>query len=151
MELKRLLAGAKDKKILLLVGVLGLVLLLVGRWGGETKTPESGLPTSEEYKAGLESSLRALCEEVRGVGEARVLVTVDGTETAVYEKNVTATGETLATAGGSAVLSYYVAPKVMGVAVVCDGGDDPTVKRELTSLLCAALSLGSNQVYVGKR
>lgn len=151
MDLKRLFAGAKDKRVLLLVGVLGLVLLLVGRWGGEVKAPESGLPTAEEYKAGLESSLRALCEEVAGVGEAWVLVTVDGTAAAVYEKNVTATGETLATAGGSAVLSYYVAPRVTGVAVVCDGGDSPEVKRELTSLLCAALTLQSNQVYVGKR
>ena len=151
MELKGLLAKAKDKKMLLLIGVLGLVLLFWGRWGDDAKAPESGLPTVEEYKASLESSLQALCEEVKGVGEARVLVTVDGTEVAVYEKNVTATGETLATAGGNAVLSYYVAPKVTGVAVVCDGGDDPMVKRELTSLLCAALSLGSNQVYVGKR
>ena len=151
MDLKKLLAGAKEKKVLLLVGVLGLVLLLAGRWDGDAKAPESGLPAAEEYKASLESSLRALCEEVAGVGEARVLVTVDGTETAVYEKNVTSTGETLATAGGSAVLSYYVAPRVTGVAVVCDGGDSPAVKRELTSLLCAALTLQINQVYVGKR
>ena len=151
MDLKKLIGSAKDKKLLLLVGVLGLILLLAGRLGGETQLPESGLPSAEEYKTSLEADLRLLCEEMEGVGEARVLVTVDGTERAVYEKNSTATGETLATAGGNAVLSYYVAPTVTGVAVVCDGGDDPTVKREVTSLVCAALSLGSHQVYVGKR
>ena len=151
MNLKTLLAGTKDKKIWILVGVLGLVLLLMGRFTGGTETPDSGLPPAGEYKTDLEASLGALCCEVQGVGQAKVLVTVDGTEAAVYEKNITSTGETLATAGGNAVLLYYVAPKVTGVAVVCDGGDDPTVKRELTSLLCATLSLQSNQVYVGKR
>ena len=151
MDLKKLIAGTKDKKVLFLVGVLGLVLLLAGRWGGEAELPDSGFPSTEEYKESLEASLCAVCEEMQGVGVAKVLVTVDGTERAVYEKNSSATGETLATAGGAAVLSYYVAPKVTGVAVVCDGGDDPAVQREVTSLLCAALSLGSHQVYVGKR
>lgn len=148
MNLKRLLSSAKDKKLLIFIAALGLVLLLAGQMGSGNSIPDSGLPSVEEYKAALEGSLTELCEEVAGVGEARVLLTLSGTEVAVYEKNATASGETLATAGGDAVLLYYRMPRVMGVAVVCDGGDSQTVKRELTSLLCASLSLDSNQVYV---
>lgn len=38
--------------------------------------------------------------------------------------------------------------KVTGAAVVCEGGDDPLVRAEVTRLLCAALGIGANRVYV---
>lgn len=148
MELKKLFSAAKDKKLLILIGVLGIVLLLAGQIGGGSGVPDSGLPGAEEYKAELESSLAALCEQVAGVGRAQVFLTLSGTEAAVYEKNDTASGETLATAGGGALLLYYEMPRVTGVAVVCDGGANLTVKRELTSLLCASLAVDSHRVYV---
>ena len=148
MTLKQLLGTFKDKKILLLVGVLGLVLLLFGALGGKGEREESGLPEAEEYKDALEASLTLLCQQVSGVGEAQVFITLANTETAVYEKNENASGGSLATAGGSAVLLTYTFPKVAGVAVVCDGGGRADVKRELTSLLCASLSLDSHQVYI---
>lgn len=148
MELKKLLASAKDKKLMILVGVLGILLLLLGQMGGGAKRQESGLPDAEAYKTALEAELTALCEEVAGVGQARVLVTLSGTEMAVYEKNETASGQTLATTGGGALLLYYELPRVMGVAVVCDGGDSQRVKRELTSLLCASLDVESHRVCV---
>ena len=148
MDLKKLLSGAKDKKLLIFIGLLGILLLLAGQMGGGSGIPDSGLPKAEEYKAELETSLSALCEQVAGGGRAQVFVTLSGTEAAVYEKNDTASGETLATAGGGALLLYYEMPRVMGVAVVCDGGDSLTVKRELTSLLCASLAVDSHRVYV---
>ncbi len=148
MDLKGFFGSFKDKKLLLLVGLLGLLLLLFGAFGGKTEKAKSGLPDAEEYKERLEASLTALCEQVSGVGTAQVLITLANTETAVYEKNENASGGSLATAGGSAVLSTYSFPKVAGVAVVCEGGGRADVKRELTSLLCAALSLDSHCVYV---
>lgn len=148
MKLKALFSSVKDKKLPVLLGVLGLILLLWGQLGGGNAAPESNLPTAEEYKAELETSLAALCAEVSGVGRVSVLVNLSGTEVAVYEKNQTASGEVLATAGGNALLLYYEMPRVLGVAVVCEGGGDPTVKRELVSLVCAALAVDSRAVYV---
>ena len=38
--------------------------------------------------------------------------------------------------------------RIVGAAVVCEGGDDPRVRAEITRLLCAALGIGANRVYV---
>ena len=38
--------------------------------------------------------------------------------------------------------------RVVGAAVVCAGGDDPTVCARVTRLLSAALGIGANRIYV---
>ena len=41
-------------------------------------------------------------------------------------------------------------PSVKGVAVVCTGGNDPTVAQDVTKTVCAVLGIGSNRVSVTK-
>jgi stage III sporulation protein AG len=144
------LRGAlKGKRWLLLLGALGLCLLLLGGGVGSTKTQSaSPVADAEAYRVGLEASVKALCEAVDGVGEATVLITLSETECAVYEKNKTASGESVASSGGDALLVGYKMPSLAGVAVVCDGGGSVTVQNELTSLLSAALSLPSTRIHI---
>ena len=52
---------------------------------------------------------------------------------------------------GKAQVSLCFAPDgetVVGAAVVCTGGDDPLVRAEVIRLLCAALDVRSNKIYV---
>ena len=38
--------------------------------------------------------------------------------------------------------------KIVGAAVVCEGGRDPYVRTEIIRLLSAALGVGANRIYV---
>ncbi len=38
--------------------------------------------------------------------------------------------------------------RLCGVGIVCIGGDDPRIRRELTELIAVACDLGSNKIFV---
>ena len=149
MDLKKIRSALSGKAIILLLGALGLLLLLFSS-GSTQKTVEkrSPLAEAEAYRTSLEESISRLCEQIEGVGHAEVLLTLASTEIAVYAENDTASGTVIATASGDALLLSYRMPPVSGVTVVCGGGGNATVKRELTELLCATLSLPTTAVYV---
>ncbi len=149
--------------VALLLVVVGVVLFLVGRRTGEgetvsPETPPAGVasPTVEEYRASLESRMAALCGQVAGVGEVHVAVTLEGGFAYVYacDTKVTSAGESTtyltvgSGAGESVVYLSERAPAITGIGVVCAGGDNADVRRELTALLSAAFGVGTNKIYV---
>jgi stage III sporulation protein AG len=150
-----------------LMGVLlGAALLLFGnRWGGKEQPATPDTPpalasrSAEAYRAELEARMEDICRQVAGVGEVDVAVTLDGGFSYVYatDKKTTVGGESLSYvtvgSGDGETLVYLSekAPAVVGIGVVCTGGMDPTVRREVTSLLSAAFGVGSNKIYVTGR
>ena len=85
-----------------------------------------------------------------------MVVTLEGGFSYVYatDKKTTSGGESLTyvTVGnGDRESPVYItekAPTILGIGVVCTGGMDPTVRREVTALLSAAFGVGSNKIYV---
>lgn len=158
----------KSGRLALALGgiLLGVLLLLMGNgrlFGKESETAEGGTPpvgtvarTTEEYRRDLESRMRALCAQVSGVGAVDVVVTLEGGYEYVYatDKKTTVGGESTSYitvgSGDSENLVYITerAPAIVGIGVVCTGGMDATVRREVTALLTAAFGVGSHQVYV---
>ncbi len=149
--------------VALLVIAIGVALFMIGRrtGTGDTAAPETppagaGSPTVEEYRASLEARMEALCGQVAGAGEVRVAVTLEGGFVYVYacDRKVTSAGESTtyltvgSGAGESVVYLSEEAPAITGIGVVCSGGMDPDVRRELTSLLSAAFGVGANKIYV---
>lgn len=146
---------------------LGVLLLLFGGRAGKDSadatpdTPPGGtvLRTTEEYRADLEAQVEAICSQVLGVGTVDVIVTLEGGFEYVYAYDVRTTvgGEstTYITIGsGDQESLVYIterAPEIIGIGVVCSGGMDATVRREVTALLSAALGVGSNKIYVTGR
>ena len=149
------------------VGILvGALLLIFGNtrfWEADgdrspTDAPPAGVVTrtTEEYRADLEARMEAICSRVAGVGEVEVAVMLEGGFSYVYatDKKTTSAGETLTyvTIGsGDRETLVYVSetpPAIVGIGVVCTGGMDPTVRREVTALLSAAFGVGSNKIYV---
>ena len=112
--------------------LLGVLLLLFATGGKEEKKEEAEGALSE-YGALLEQSLASLCAEVEGVGRVRVMVTFERGEEALYQ--------------GSVKIAS-VPPRVMGVAVLCSGGGDASVRAALTEMLGALLGVGANRISV---
>ena len=154
-------SGKLAVAILLLAA--GALLLLFGNRVGKDKSAnlsdrpaEAEHPTVEEYRAELESRMEAICSRVAGVGQVEVVVTLDGGFSYVYatDKKTASGGETVSyvTVGSgdkeSPVYLTEKPPAIVGIGVVCTGGMDATVRREVTALLSAAFGVGSNKIYV---
>ena len=150
--------------VAVLAVALGVVLLLLGNLHGTgDQSPTADSPpagsvtrTTEEYRADLERRMEEICGQITGVGAVKVIVTLEGGCEYVYatDKKTTVGGEStsyITVGSGSSESLVYIterAPAIRGIGVVCSGGQNATVRREVTALLSAAFGVGSHQVYV---
>ena len=156
--------GEDEKKgkarlwMILMGAAIGVALLL---FGGSTKSNEEEpkkeiySPTEDElvlYQNYLEARVKTLCESVNGVSGVTVIVTLAGSFESVYATELKDGDEEYVIVGSganaSALFLSRQAPVISGVGIVCKGGADATVRRELTSLICATLHVSSNRVYI---
>lgn len=153
----------KDKTPVLIValGVLGMLLLLFS--GGEKKTEvRTAAPDPSEAQAAVERKLESLLKTVDGVGKVKVCVTIDRMQADVYGVNTEQTSEPersqrsekyVFTEDGSdteGLRLYTEMPLIRGVGVSCEGGGSTVVRQEVTKLVCAALGIGANRIWVTK-
>mgnify|MGYP006863359294 CR=1 FL=1 len=102
-----------------------ILLIALSSLGKSQKTVETELTTEER--------LAALCNSVRGVTEAEVMITYETTATSTFLGR-TDTGQ-----------------NILGVAVVCSGGDDPAVQLALYEIIHSLFSLPATQISVSGR
>ena len=139
----------------------------------ETTIQESESLTIDSYRRQLEDELSQIVSEIDGAGEVKILITMDSTIEDVYvlEKNVSEKavnngGEEnpdseseykeeneyviIKTKDGSeqAVLQKQVMPKIRGVLVVCDGGENSVTREKITKAVASVLNISSGKVYV---
>ena len=160
----------KGLLLLVLAGAVGVLLLLLGNSGrasGETAVTEAaGLAEQNRaealhaYAAAMEEKIAALCGRVDGVSDVRVAVTLLSGYEYVYAKDAEASEREGSTVGsyhyitvgsGASESVVYVSekpPRIGGIGIVCRGGGNAAVKRELTELITAAFGIASNRIYI---
>ena len=172
--IKALTEKIKNPKILVIVGIAGMLLICLSSFAGK-KTDTKAEPdlvgdsiTAEEYCNQLEKNITMLVESITG-GEAKVVITLESgikytyadiNETVSEDKNesgrVTTGSElkqsyiTVKTADGGeeALLVTTEMPEVRGVAIVCEGGDNEQINEKITNAVTAALNITSKRVYI---
>ena len=145
---------------IIIAAALGIFLLIFGNIG-ETKEVDtlsvSSLSVYDEarYEEGLVMKIESVCRKVKGAGEVKVAVTLDGSYRAIYAQNLADGNNSkceyfLVGSGSSekALLLGYSPPEILGVAIVCDGGEKRGVRAEIISLVSALLDLPTNKIYV---
>jgi stage III sporulation protein AG len=158
-----------------MVVLCGILLLLISGGGlsvggdeEEDKTsvseePLSKMETADEsvqiYKEQIKKELSALLEQVEGVGHAEVMVTVKASNEKITLKDSTnkensTEEETVLIEDSDRNSSPYVVqekePELEGVVVVCSGGDDAAVKREITDAVSALFQIESHKIKIMK-
>ena len=116
--------------ILMVAAVCGVLLMLLG---GKTEEPPAEYSDSA-YAEKIEAELLLLCSSVSGVSDCSVAVSFLSGYTYEYSSR----GDVIAVNN----------PRVCGVAIVCRGGEIPTIERELVKLVSAYLGLGASQISV---
>lgn len=166
----------KDKKVLgiLLVGV-ALMLIILGSElmpDGKSKkaSSEANKKSIGDYEDILEEKLTDLLSSVSQAGKTKVMVTLDRTEEYVYiydeskEEEIRDSGAATKsstknnyiivkdgnTSGENGLNSVIIMPKVKGVAVVCEGGDIPSVKQQISEIVTSVFDIPSTKVSIAK-
>lgn len=119
----------------------------------------------DEYKQQLETDILSMLSQMQGVGEVKVVITLEnGVENFyVTEESFTNdisidskrnTGDTsillVEDTNGKkqALLKTSVQPTVRGVVVVCQGGDNMLIVARVTQAIKALLNISSTKIYV---
>jgi len=149
----------KNKKYrIVILGIVGLALLILpGLLSNREKRSDTSAVTDIEYYSDkIEEKLEELLAFANGVGNVRVVVTLDCSDETVYAQNTDVKGDGYSgeyviiasdgEEGGVRVKEIY--PKIRGVAVVCDGGDNIAVKKRVTELVSGALGISSGKIVV---
>lgn len=171
MEWKKVIQKAGPLRLgtVILCGVLLLLISCGGLFSGKepSSVPEGGeLPGQEEeqeslqeYKERTTKELVTLLESVEGVGHAEVMLTVRASnEKITLKDNISRESgtqeETVLIEDSERNSSPYVVqekePELEGVAVVCEGGDNVAVKREITDAVSALFQIESHKIKVMK-
>lgn len=175
MKYQDMIKGIKnDKKtvIIIAVGILGIILLAVSNYSKsdninsiEDKVNEiqTTAITTECIEAGLEKKLVSLLSTIKGVGNVSVMITVASTGEYVYAENkkYDKDSDSISTDteivlfednnNDSGLVISVKNPDILGVAVICEGGENAVVKSEITQLITSLFGIGSNRVYVGSK
>lgn len=165
--------------LLFVLGLAGILLIGISSLLPE-KAPEArdaGVQEAEAkaYAAELEDRLQTILGQMEGVGEVRVMVTLENGYRQVYaksekvnndvlediraqdekktqEKQVTEQTYVLVDGAGGKVplVTARLEPEVKGVVVVCQGGDDPLVVRRVVETVRVALNISSSRISVSR-
>ena len=151
----------KNRAVALVV-LLGVLLMLLPTGKTEAQQPQQQ-ETVSEPRENLETRLEQILSQVSGAGNVRVLLTQERGETSVYQLDlqevtdgdrreirqdtVTVTGSDRQQEG---LLTQVEAPRYRGAVVVCQGGDNPTVRLSVVEAVSGATGLPSNRITVLK-
>lgn len=153
--------GRKKGVLLFLIAFgAGIILLLAPETKSESASePQNGVISSEEYCAMLEKKAESLINELSGVKDCRVFITLESGYQYIYatdqhireESSGKQTDKTIVLANGekgeNAILLRETMPTVSGIAVVCGGASYETQYR-IIELLCALFDIKSNRISV---
>lgn len=153
-------------KTVVALGITGILLVAISGFWGETKTavvtPETGDTEMARYISETEDRVEELLTSISEVGEAKIMLTLESGNEYVYAKDqklsannpeiITESRYILvdSTSGRQALVVQQLAPKIKGVVVVCQGGDNPIVKQRISEVLSTSLGISYLQISVQK-
>ena len=148
------LSEKKSLWLILAALILGVALMFAG---GEASVPASAsAEVSPPDASALEAQVRRLCERVIGSADVTVAITLEtyGEQRYAADRQILTDGARVEERTDYVAVSQGliptagVAPMVRGAAIVCENGDDPSVKLRLTELVTALLGIPAHAVCV---
>ncbi len=114
--------------------------------------------TEANYKRALESQLQELLVNMEGAGDVQVMITLEATSQKVLEKDVsTSEGEidqaTVYTEndyGKTPYVNKELYPRVEGVVVIAQGGENPVVIKNITEAIQALFEVDTHKIKIMK-
>ncbi len=156
-----------DKKSLfaVILGLSGIFLILLSELPLVSATEKYQADESQSYSEGeLCNEVEKLLTQIEGAGKVSVMLTFETKGEKIFardsDEEVSLQGENRTNQtyiiidgnqGEEGLVIKEIYPEVRGIAVVCDGGDDPEVKSEISAMLSALFDIGSNRISIAPR
>lgn len=139
VKLSSLLSSDKARIAFVVIGICAILLIFLSGQFTDKKSSKEVVQemSSSDYCENLTSELTDMIENLEGVGDAQVLLTLESSYEYIYLDD-------------DKTLAKILEPKVRGVAVICTGGNDPVVKERITKLLSTILSVSTSSISVSK-
>lgn len=175
-KIKQTFSGKNKTKLLFMIGIAGMLLILLSELIPDKKTEvqvnegQSAVTEdneTERYKQQIQNELTELLTKIKGVGDCKVLVTVEGTTEYVYAENISRYNDTdnertsdkyennivFTEKDGEkqALVRKVIKPQINGVLVVCEGGGNVQVNERVIKAVSTALNLSSGKICVEEK
>lgn len=170
-KLKALLARLKKIKHIEIYIAVGLAVLIAIIYFTSLSSPSSDkntssskednliadFSTSQEYVVYLENKLENVLEDIKGVGDVNVVITLEKGFEYIYvteeETKTTSNGTTITTLSvlyvdGQPVLKEEIYPVIKGIVVVADGADDIGTKMNIMTVLQTVIDIDNSKINI---
>lgn len=155
-------------KILVVIGIIGMLLILISSFIPAKTTQKQEVQTNSDqtkaYQQEMEKKLTETLASINGVGEVKVMLTVASTDEYVYAEEVkqsksngnnnnTQQNESklvMVDNNGQqqALIQQINKPSIKGVVVVCQGGGSATVCENVYKTVSTVLGIPISKIYV---
>lgn len=118
ISISDILSGNKIKKIIIIFGIVGIGLIFLSTFTNfnfANQDKKDITYSSSEYCSQMQTEITNMVQSIEGVGEAKVLLTMENSSEAVYLQN-------------GSTKTKEIEPVIRGVVVVCDGGNNSVTK-----------------------
>lgn len=158
-----------DKKMLivLIIGFLLIIILVVSELDFEKeKEPIKSDLSDEEYCIYLEDKIKHFIEKIDGAGKTEVIITLAETTEYIYATDDKDVKKNNSNSDDSTLEKDYVIiendnndvglliktiePKIRGVAISCEGGDNIKVQQQIFSTIEALLNIKTSSISISK-
>lgn len=162
-----------DKKtaLFVVIGFTAILIIFLSELSNSVEEEKNMDLNTEEmssvtYCEYLEDKVKEIVESIEGAGEAKVMITLSETTEYIYATNDKDSRKNSENSDDSTFENDYVIiennsndtglliktiePKVRGVAVVCEGGNDSTVQRQIYSAVSAVLNISTSRISISK-
>lgn len=170
-RISQLIRGKNRVKVYTFLGVAAMLLILLSEIlpSSDTSKKKENPVTDKTadasaHKAETEKKLAEMLSDIKDVGKAEVILSVEGSEEYIYAEDVSSDRASrdadsseksqsklvLTEQSGSKapLVKKVLMPKFNGALVICDGGDSLSVKERVIKAVSAALDLPISKICV---
>ena len=154
--MKQITQLIRKYKYVALVVLAGLALMLIP----ERNTPENAAPApTSPAETSISEELELILSKIQGVGRVQVLLTEARGMQTIYVMDESVSGDSRKTSAvilsndnrtQAGLIKQVIPPVYQGAVIVCQGGDNPSVKLSVVEAVCDATGLTADRVTVLK-
>ena len=140
----------------LIVIFAGLILMLLPGKDEADPEPSEAAPNPA---VSMQDNLEAILSKIQGVGRVYVLLTEAQGSRTIYVQDESTSQDSLKTdaviitdssRSQTGLVCQVLPPVYQGAVIVCQGGDDPSVRLAVVEAVCDATGLSADRITVTK-
>lgn len=157
-------------KIAVVLGAAGMLMIMLSELVPESKDkPEKAMSQTEttdsdDFRKRTEMELKALLEQIEGVGDCEVMISLESSTEYIYAENISRFTEdnadrrsekldediVITENGGTRqpLIRKVIDPQIGGVVIVCEGGGDISINERVQKAVSTAMNISSTRVCV---